>query len=171
MKVKEFNYDKVSKQDINDKVIRVKAILVNSKNEVLLGESFGTIQFPGGHLEDDESLLEALKREVMEETGIVLENSYEPFFAIKYILKGYPVLGNNRSIEIYYYYIFTNKEYDLNNMYLDDYEKNGEFKLFYTALKDVKRLLKKSIPNNQINKIVVEEMLLALKYLKKYRGN
>ena len=56
MEVRIFNKDKVSENTIKDKIIRVKAVIVNSKNEVMLGEAFGTIQFPGGHLEENETL-------------------------------------------------------------------------------------------------------------------
>ena len=33
----------------------------------MLGEAFGTIQFPGGHLEENETLNDGLKREMLEE--------------------------------------------------------------------------------------------------------
>jgi len=69
MEVRIFNKDKVSENTIKDKIIRVKAVIVNSKNEVMLGEAFGTIQFPGGHLEENETLNDGLKREMLEETG------------------------------------------------------------------------------------------------------
>ena len=105
MKTRIINYDHIKEAEITDRVIRVKALMINSKKEILLAEAFSTIQFPGGHLEEGENLKDALKREVLEETGIVLNKDYDPFFAIKYFLKDYPVQGNNRSIEIYYFYI------------------------------------------------------------------
>ena len=92
MKIKIVNYDHIKKKDINDRIIRVKALIINSKKEILLAKAYTTIQFPGGHLEENESLNEALKREVLEETGIILNREYEPFFALKYFLKDYPVI-------------------------------------------------------------------------------
>ena len=169
MKTKIFNYDKLKESDITDRVIRVKGILINSKNEILLGEAFDTLQFPGGHLEEGETLLEALKREILEETGIILEKEYEPFFVIKYFLKDYPVIGNHRSIELYYYYIFTDKEFNLNHVYLDDQEKNGNFNLFYVPFKELKKRLKDNRTKQPINKVITTEMLLALKQLKKIK--
>lgn len=167
MKIKIFNPDKIKEHDIHDKVIRVKAIIVNSQREVLLAEAFDTIQFPGGHLEDGEDFFAGLKRELLEETGICLKKFYEPFFAIKHFLKDYPVVGNNRSIEIYYYAIFTDEEYHLENLYLDDQERMGNFTLFYVPLRKVRRLLKSSISKNPVNRVIVDEMLLALKYWKR----
>ena len=167
MKTKIINYDHIKEEDINDKVIRVKALLINSKKEILLASAYTTIQFPGGHLEVGETLNEGLKREVLEETGIVLNGEYTPFFCLKYFLKDYPVKRNNRSIEIYYYYIFTDEPYNLENIYLDDQERNGEFNLNYVKLKDLKKYLKKNPGNLEINKIVTNEMLQAIKVLKK----
>ena len=167
MKTKIINYDHIKEEDINDKVIRVKALLINSQKEILLATAYTTIQFPGGHLEAGESLNDGLKREVLEETGIILNKKYEPFFCLKYFLKDYPVKGNNRSIEIYYYYILTDEVYNLENVRLDDQERDGDFTLNYVKLKDLKKYLKKHPGNLEINKIVASEMLQAVKYLKK----
>ena len=170
MKVKTINYDHIKEEQINDRVVRVKALMVNSKREVLLAEAFSTIQFPGGHLEENESLSDGLKREVLEETGIVLSGSYEPFFAIKYFLKDYPVIGNNRSIEIYYFYVFTDEKYNLENVYLDDQERRGDFKLNYVYLKDLKKYLRDNPGNLAINKVVTREMLQAVKVFRGIYG-
>ncbi len=170
MKVKIINYDHIKEEQINDRVVRVKALMVNSKREVLLAEAFSTIQFPGGHLEENESLSDGLKREVLEETGIVLSGSYEPFFAIKYFLKDYPVIGNNRSIEIYYFYVFTDEKYNLENVYLDDQERRGDFKLNYVYLKDLKKYLRDNPGNLAINKVVTREMLQAVKVFRGIYG-
>lgn len=167
MKTKVYNYDKIKESEINDRVIRVKALMINSKNEILLGEAFHTIQFPGGHIEEGETLSAALKREVQEETGIILKDKYEPFLAIKYFLKDYPVLGNNRSIEIYYYEIHTDEAFHLENANLDDQERSGDFHLFYIPFKDLKKVLYQNITLNQINSVVTKEMMLASKYLKR----
>ena len=167
MKIKIYNHSKIKEAEIHDRVIRVKALIVNSKKEILLGESFGTIQFPGGHVEENESFKQALKREVKEETGIELQEELEPFFAIKHFLKDYPVVGNNRSVEIYYFYIKTDEPYHLEKTNLDDQEKTGNFTLQYVPLKKVKRVLIASLNQNQINRIVTKEMLQALKSAKR----
>ncbi len=167
MKTKIINYDNIKETEINDKITRVKAMIINSKKEILLAEAFTTIQFPGGHLEEGESLTDGLKREVLEETGIVLNDVPEPFFVLKHFLKDYPVKGINRSIEIYYYYIPTDEPYNLDNVYLDDQERNGNFTLTYIKFKDLKKYLRAHPGALAINKVVASEMLLAQKYLKK----
>lgn len=167
MKEKIYNYNNIKEEEINDRIIRVKAIMLNSKNEILLGEAFGTVQYPGGHKEGLENLSEALVREIREETGIILKGEFKPFFAIKYFLKDYPVVGNNRSTEIYYFYIFTDEVYNLSNTNFDDEERSGDFKLLYVPLKEFKKVLKSYENKQDINKLINREMLLSMKILKK----
>ena len=132
-----------------------------------MAEAFGTVQFPGGHLKDKEELKNGLIRELEEETGMIIKEVNEPYFGIKHYLKDYPVIGNNRSVEIYYFLIKTNQKYDLNNIKLDDQERNGEFELYYLPLKEINKHLKENESNNPINKVINKEMLLALKFLRK----
>ncbi len=58
-------------------IIRVYAIIINDKNEVLLSDEFYNntfmTKFPGGGLEFGEGTLECLKREAMEEFGQAIE--------------------------------------------------------------------------------------------------
>lgn len=170
MKVKIYNYDKIREEEITDRVIRVKALMVNSKNEILLGEAFGTVQFPGGHLKSNEEFSKGLIREIKEETGITLKGNFEPFFAIKYYLKDFPNKKNNRSIEIYYYRVDTDEPYDLTKVSLDDQERKGGFKLEYVLIDNFKKYLKEHLDNNPFNKLVSREMNLAMRYYKRLRG-
>ena len=50
--------------------------LICDGNKVLIQEKVGTkgLVFPGGHVEEGESLLEAVVREMKEETGLTIEN-------------------------------------------------------------------------------------------------
>ena len=50
--------------------------LICDGSKVLVQEKTGTdgLVFPGGHVEEDESLLESVIREIKEETGLTIEN-------------------------------------------------------------------------------------------------
>ena len=102
MKETIYNYDYLNEEDITEVSVRVKALIINSNKEILLGKSDISYQFPGGHLEDNESLIEELKREVLEETGIELSNEEidRPFYKVTYLKKDYPIKGVNRKSEI-----------------------------------------------------------------------
>ena len=129
-----------------------------------MGYSDKTYQFPGGHLEDNESLIQGLKREIKEETGIILDNdNYKPFVKITYYNKNYRNTNKNRENIIYYYEIRTDSEPDINNTNLDINEIKGNYIVKKIQLDKVSDVLINSILDNEINKIIVEEMLLVLK--------
>ena len=66
MKNKIFNEDNLTDKDMNGSVVRVKAFIINSNDEVIMASSNGGVQLIGGHVEDGESEVETLKREIME---------------------------------------------------------------------------------------------------------
>lgn len=164
IKLKKYNKDNLTKEDITETVIRVKMLLVNSKDEILLGFCYNTYQFPGGHLEKGETLIECVIREVKEETGIELKlDKIEPFFKIKHYNKNYRGTDENRCSKIYYFEIKTDEKYNLANVNYTESEKEGNFELRYIPLNSVEEVLKASISWNEVNSVIVPEMLAVLK--------
>lgn len=155
-----YNYDNLKLEDIDEVVTRTKGLIINSNNEITLGYSHKTYQFPGGHLEDGETLEECLLREIEEETGIEIKDAkLKPFEKITYYNKNYHKSGKNRKNEIYYYIINTDANFDMNNSKLDEWEKDGNFIVKTFPIENVEQVLIDSIPDNPINKVIVEEML------------
>ncbi len=167
-----YNYDMLTENDINNVVSRVKVLLINSKREVLLGFEHNTFQFPGGHVEENETLGDCIVREIKEETGIELENvERKPFFVIKYFNKDYPEVGLNSCFLINYYIIETDEPFNLNNINLTENEKDGNFELKYIPLEKIEETLTESIEWNKKNKIIVPEMLEVFTEYKKITAN
>lgn len=135
----------------------------------MLGYSHKIYQFPGGHLEDDETLDECLLRELQEETGIKLKDiKLKSFMKITYYNKNYHNSGKHRKNDIYYYVIKTNEEVNLNNINLTDGEIDGSFTVKMIPLDNVKQVLIDSIKDNLINEVIVNEMIDVLnEYMKK----
>ncbi len=162
------NNDNLIEKDIDDTVIRTKALIINSKNEIMLGYSNKTYQFPGGHLEKNETLEDSLKREIKEETGIEINKiNKKPFMKITCYSKNYRNTNKNRRNDIYYYIINTDKTYNKNKTNLDKQEIENNFTIKNIPLTKVEETLIKSIPDNSINKLIVNEMLEVLKEYKK----
>ena len=109
-----YNNDNLFDSEINEIVIRMKVLLIRNNN-MILGYERGIYQFPGGHLEENESFNDCIKREIIEETGIeILDKDIgEPIYKIVSLNRNHPDIGRNRRSEIYYYVINTNKDIDL----------------------------------------------------------
>ena len=164
-----YNYDYLSEEDITEVVVRIKVLLINNGN-ILLGNERSIYQFPGGHLEEGETFEECLKREIKEETGMDIENNEieKPFMKVSYLNKDYPTKGVNRKSEIYYYAIKTSKTPNLDKVNYTENEKEGNFKLESIPLNKVINILKDNIPNNEKNKVITPDMIMAIEeYLKK----
>ena len=110
------NESNLKEKDVTEVVKRVKLLITNSNNEILLGYSHSDYQFPGGHVEKGENLVQTIKREIKEETGIVLNHlNINPFAKMISYYKDWPEKGKNRKIEIYYYELKTDEKPNLNN--------------------------------------------------------
>lgn len=163
-----YNYDNLKKEDIDEVITRTKGLIINSNNEITLGYSHKTYQFPGGHLEDGETLEECLLREIEEETGIEIKDAkLKPFEKITYYNENYHGSGKNRQNDIYYYIINTDAKFDMNNAKLDDWEKEGNFIAKTFPIENIEQVLIDSIPDNPKNEVIVEEMLDVFKEYKK----
>ena len=154
------NNDNLSKSDINLWMYRSRGIIINSKNEVLLGYLDGTYQFPGGHLENDETIEECLIREVREETGLDIDGKYEaPFYRIVYYDKDYPEDGINRYCEFNYFVVRTDDKFDLDNTKYDDYEIENNYELRYLKIDDFEKTLNSDINTHERNKVIYPEII------------
>ncbi len=163
-----YNNDNLTDKDITETVIRTKALIINNGN-IYLGNEDNKYQFPGGHLEKNETLEECLKREILEETGISIEDNEinEPFMKVTFMNKDWPEIGKNRKAEIYFYAIKTNKMPDISKTKYTDNEKKNNFRIDIVPLNESIKVIEDNIPNNEMNKVIAPDMVNAIKeYLK-----
>lgn len=146
--------------DMTEVVKRVKVLLINSNNEVLLGYSHNNYQFPGGHVEENETLIQTVNREVLEEAGINLNiKSLEPFACAIGYYNDWPEEGKNRKIEIYYYEVKTDETPNLENTKYTENEKDGNFELRYIPISDVENVLMKNVEEYGDKRGIAREMI------------
>ncbi len=150
----------LTEEDMTEVVKRVKILLVNSNDEILLGYSHHNYQFPGGHVEENEELIDTVNREILEETGMDLKlKDLEPFARNLGYYKDWPEEGKNRKIEIYYYEVKTDEKPNLDNTSYTESEKDGGFELRYIPLSNVEEELKKNAEEYGDKKGIAREML------------
>lgn len=157
----------LKEKDVDEVVKRVKVLLVNSSDEMLLGYSHNTYQFIGGHVED-EKIEDAIVREVKEETGIELKSKdYSPFAVFNGYYKDWPKKGINRKTEIYYYEVKIDELPNLDNTCYTDHEKDGHFELRHIKIDDLLMEINHNAFIYGDDKGIAKEMIDLLKiYLK-----
>lgn len=170
--MKEFviNDDNLKEEDIEMKVIRVKALILNSKGNILLAYNNNTYQFPGGHVDENEEIDECMKREIREEVGIDVEINEDPFLCIETYDNNYFGTGKKVLNTIYYYKIFTDLEPDLSKTKYDELELKTEFNLFYVDFKGLEEFLNSKIDTNEIDPKIAREMIHVVKEYNKIYG-
>ena len=170
MKTIIYNYDNLNEEEITREIKRAKVILINSNDEILLGNSNNTYHLPGGHVEDNESFDECLVREVIEETGIDISNIDKTvFMEIIYMNRNYPNLGDNTKSIIRYYYCKCDLSINNKNMSLTTGEIDSNFKLEYIHKDNVIDVLEKNLlVCNRIG--AVKDTIEAIKEAKEKQG-
>lgn len=138
--------------------------MIYRKNKVLVQErvqSWKGISFPGGHVEDGESIVESTIREIKEETGLIISNlvpcgiiywyndeTGDKYFVFNYKTDSFRGSLLNETAEGKVYWVEIDKLYVLNlakgfrerlpmfldNMYIEGFgtwNKNGDSKLIF----------------------------------------
>jgi len=152
----------------NEKVIyrdAVRAIVLNEKNQVVMIQSRKEdLQFPGGGLEVGESELETLRREALEEAGVVIKEKVHLIGVVKEQRKSVVVEDTYFMMKSTYYLCHV-KTSDINAQQLEDYEKE----LGLTPIEiDIAEAYRKNstILKEQANPhLWVERDTIVLKYL------
>lgn len=154
------NINNLKEEDVTDLTTKVKILLINSKNEIMLGYSHNEYQFPGGTQEPNESLINTVNREIEEETGIKLNLTQLEAFACSIgYYKDWPSEGRNKKVEIYYYEVKTDEKPNLDNLNLTEKEKQGNFELRYIPLNKIEEELINNVNKYEDPHGIAKEML------------
>lgn len=157
------NKGKLKDEEVTNVVDKSRIVLRNDNGEIVLTR-FGRVYFlPGGKIEVTEDPVEAIKREVKEETNIdILLDDIEPFVLVKHYLRDYELNDGtivNRLVNTYYFTGFTSKE-DIEYFNLTLNEKHDNLKAFFIEMEEGEELL------NGYNKENPKATYLAIETLK-----
>ena len=170
MKTIIINDDKLKEEDIERVVIRVKALLFNSSEKILLAYNNNTYQFLGGHVEEGEDKILSLQREIKEESGIDVRLQDDAFLKIITYDNDYFKTGRKVKNIIYYYRVFSDDIPNFSYTQYDVLEQKSDFDLFYIPFSDLEDFLNHNIKVGMLDEKIGREMLYALIVYKEVYG-
>lgn len=172
MKVETLNPNNLTMTDIDRQQHRVKVILLNSKDEVLLCKRNGVFNFIGGHIEKGEGPLDCAQREVREETGITvrLGNFRPPFYKLQCFEQNYYGLNLNYFTTIQFLTGKTDAPIDLTKRALDENESKQVFTLEYVPYRNLRAALEanREVARAEKREFITDEMLHVLDQYDEY---
>lgn len=137
MKEITLNKTRLKEEEITEVLEKSRIVLRNDDNEIVLTR-FGRVYFlPGGKIEEGETPVDTIKREVMEETNInILLDDIEPFCVVKNYLRDYETKDGslvNRLVKTYYFTGFTSDD-NIEYFNLTKVEKEDNLRGFFIEL-------------------------------------
>ena len=170
VEILKYNDDDLKDNEIDEVITRVKCFIVSSKNNMLIGHGDEGYELLGGYVDADEEYVDALKRNLYTETGIVLDSkdSIEPFYEVRYYNRDYKGSGINRLSDMIYFLVKTDKLPNYKKLKLtpDEILKKLPIEVVKRSLfsKTLKEYIEEE--SNPLYQIKTKEILLAFDKMK-----
>ena len=162
-----YNDDSIKETEINRVVKRAKVVIENSNNEVLLCFCHNNYYLLGGHVDNDESDMECLHRELLEEAGVDINfNKLIPFVTIKYFIKDYPSDDVNSLYIANYYNYKMDLIPNVDNLNLTEDKKEGNFEIQYIHRDIILNKLNEALEFATRKNVVNDTIEVIKEYLK-----
>lgn len=174
IEIVKYNDDDLKDNEIDEVITRVKAFIISSKNNMVVGSDEEGFQLLGGYVNEGEDIISALTSLIYNQSGILLDgkDTIEPFYEIRYYNKDYKGSGNNRLSDLIYFCVKTDKLPNFKKLKLTDKEIAEKMPLEVVRRSAFANEVHAYIEaeQNPINKIKAKELLMAFdKFKEKYK--
>lgn len=160
---------KIDLRDYNENYCRfkrpsVRAVIISDKKLAMVySKKYDYYKFPGGGIESNEDHITALKREVLEETGLtILDSSVKELGSVLRIQKSSFAERTIFEQQNFYYLCDVDDTLDLQS--LDDYESDEGFTLNFVSASDAV-MTNKSHSHGDYDLILIERETRVIEYL------
>jgi len=174
IEIVKYNDDDLKDDEIDEVITRVRAFIVSSKNNMIVGFNDEGFQLLGGYVGEGEDIVNSLANMIYNECGIALDNKdkIEPFYEVRYYNRDYKGSGINRLSDLIYFVVQTDKLPNHKKLKLTDKELAEKLPLEIVRRslfgKELREYIEKE--ENQVNKIKAKELLMAYeKYKEIYK--
>ena len=125
-------------------VYKSRAIIVNN-NKILVCKYADLFMLPGGKKEDKETFIDALKRELIEELGIIVDDNVKELYDYDIEIRNYydrkEKMRLNRHNYTKYFLVEINNIIGYTYKQLSESERNSNITFFYIEIDKLKELL------------------------------
>jgi len=140
------NDKNIADKNIESKIEKVRALIINENNKILIANYAGIPLLPGGKVDANERLEKAIIRELAEELGVNYnKEELQYYLTIKFYQENYPCRdGNicNRKLTTHYYFApYKEPKEDLQS--LTNHEKENNFHLELLSFEELQNKLNK----------------------------
>lgn len=161
------NFNNLKESDIDIITNKVRAIIIDDFNNVIITKYADMYMLPGGKIDKDENEKDALIRELKEELGIKFNGSeLIPLVTFKNYMKDYPLIDKDGTVNklnnTIYYVIRSNKKTNKNSTTLTERESKNNFNIYNLKLDDLINIVSNYESKNERNIYFKKELLSVL---------
>ncbi len=151
---------------------KVRAIIENENGEFIISNEGGKYIFPGGKCEKGETNIEAIQREIKEETGIELNSEdFTEKLELETLYKDFYDYRSEtlrpRYTSTIYYYVKCSKKIDASNMNLTSGEISEQFKIAFVNQERLLQMLAEDHSSAQNGVFFDEENQVVVDFILK----
>lgn len=174
IEIVKYNDDDLKDNEIDEVVTRVKAFIISSKNNMLVGFNDEGFQLVEGYLSEGQDVMQGMINILYNECGIALDNkdTIEPFYEVRYYNRDYKGSGMNRLSDLIYFLIKTDKLPNHKRLKLTDDERAKRLPLEIIRRSLFGKELKEYMENEKdpVKRVKARELLIAFeKYKEIYK--
>ena len=174
VEIVKYNDDDLRDDEIDEVVTRVKAFVINSKNNMLVGFTDEGFQLVEGYVPEGYDVVQGMVSILYNECGIELDakDSIEPFYEVRYYNRDYKGSGMNRLSDLIYFLIKTDKLPNHKKLHLSEMERAKRLPLELIRRSLFGKELKEYMDTQQdpVKRVRARELLIAFeKYKEIYK--